>query len=191
MKRSAIAKLIVGAAAVGFVIAGIINGAEAQMKKPPFGGKADVAYGDSLWQALKKAHLVGPGAILSGVYKGTPPHGDVLETMQSKVTVRGHTGTVIVKRNYGGKDITVEQVNGHRAQYLKWVTVMFKREKGYDPQNKDWFWAKYSPTGGYDKHPKAKVPLVGKVGSRKPGAGCIGCHQNAAGGDMVYFNSAK
>lgn len=192
MKRDVIAKLMVGVAAFGFIAAGfVIDGAQAQMKKPPFGRKADVDYGNSLWKALEKAHLVGADAIQSGLYKGTPPHGDVLETMRTKVTVRGHTGTVIVKRNYGGKDMTVEKVNGHRAEHLKWVTVMFQRKKGYDTENKDWFWAKFSPSGGYDKHPEAKVPLVGRVGSRKTGAGCIGCHQNAAGGDMVYFNSPQ
>lgn len=191
MKRSLITTLIFGVAAVGFVAVGFtVASAQSQGQKPPFGRKADVEYGNSLWKALEKAHLVGAGAILSGLYKGAPPHGDVLETMQSKVAVRGHTGTVIVKRNYGGKDMTVEMVNGNRAKHLKWITVMFQREKGYDAENKDWFWAKYSPSGGYDKHPEAKVSLVGKVGSRKAGAGCIGCHANAPGGDMVYFNSA-
>lgn len=190
MKRSLFRKLVLGTAAVGLVAVSVsIDGAYSQTKKPPFGSKSDIEYGDSLWKALEKAHLVGRDAILSGVYQGAPPHGDVLETIQSEVTVRGHTGSVIVKRNYGGKDITVEKVNGNRAKHLKWVTVMFKREKGYDNQNKDWFWAKYSPSGGYDKHPKAKVPLVGKVGSRESGAGCIGCHAKAPGNDMVYFNS--
>jgi len=191
MKRSLFKKLVVGAAAVGFIVVGFsVDSAQSQMKKPPFGRKADVDYGNSLWKALGKAHLVGSDAILSGVYQGAPPHGDVLETMQSKVTVGGHTGSVIVKRNYGGKDMTVEKVNGNRAKHLKWITVMFKREKGYDAANKDWFWAKYSPSGGYDQHPQAKVSLVGKVGSRESGAGCIGCHAKAPGDDMVYFNSA-
>ena len=60
---------------------------------------------------------------------------------------------------------------------------MLKRP-GYDPDNKDWFWAKYLPDGSLDKNP-AGMQLAGMVAKGKP-AGCIACHTAAPGGDMVF-----
>jgi hypothetical protein len=36
-------------------------------------------------------------------YTGMAPHGAVLDTIEKNVTVNGHTGKVIIKRNYGVK----------------------------------------------------------------------------------------
>ncbi len=69
-------------------------------------------------------------------------------------------------------------------KYLKAITVMFKRERGYDADNRNWFWAKFKPDGSLDKNPKG-VALAGRVmkGANK---GCIACHKSAPGGDMVF-----
>lgn len=163
-----------------------VEGAISQSKKT-FGTKADIGYGRDLWRALLQAKLVGSDAIMSHFYKGVEPHGFVLETLDTKIKVRGHTGAVIVKRNYGPKGVTVKQVIADPKKHLVWITVMFKREKDFDAANKDWFWAKYSANGDYDKHIVTKALLVGKVGSRNSGGGCIGCH-TSADPDMVFVH---
>ena len=68
------------------------------------------------------------------------------------------------------------------------VTVMFKREAGYDPENKDWFWVKYAPDGSIMKNPKA-MSLAGRVAKGNMKQGCIACHRAAPGGDMVYLHN--
>ncbi len=174
-------KLKLGGLALAAVIA-FSTGAQSQMA--PFGSKEDAAYAASLWAALEKGGMVGKNAINTFPYEGTEPHGFVLETFYTKATVNGYTGEVIVKRNYGPKDVEVEAVQADRAKHLGAVTVMFKREAGYDSDNKDWFWVKYLPDGSLDKNPKGMM-LAGKVakGAKK---GCIACHSLASGDDMVY-----
>ena len=107
--------------------------------------------------------------------------------MDDRITVNGHTGIIIVKSNLGKRDVTKkEEVTNNPAKYLDSITVMFQRESGYDPDNKNWFWAKYSPTGTLLKNPK-KMALAGRVG-KGGDKGCIPCHAGAPGGDMVYIH---
>ncbi len=159
---------------------------------PPMGSSTDVADSQDLWNALQKARLVGPQAEKSRPYMGTPPHGKVLETLHKQITVNGHTGMAIVKRNYGGPDVSIGNVDANRAKYLKAVTVMYKREAGYDAEDKDWFWAKYTPDGGLHVKEKMgmKIRLAGRVAKGKP-EGCISCHQGAPGGDFVFANDIQ
>jgi hypothetical protein len=155
-----------------------------QGQMAPFGSKDDAAYAAALWSSLEKARLVGRESINTFPYEGTEPHGFVLETFYSKTSVNGHSGEVIVKRNYGPEDVEIEAVQADRGKHLAAVTVMFKREAGYDADNKDWFWAKFLPDGSLDKNPKGMM-LAGKVakGAKK---GCIACHTGAPGDDMVF-----
>ncbi len=66
------------------------------------------------------------------------------------------------------------------AAYLAAITVMFKRP-GFDPDNQDWFWARYAPDGSLAMT-EGGVAMVGRVD------GCIGCHSAAGGGDYIYVN---
>ena len=150
----------------------------------PFGGPESVAYAGDLWRALQAARLVGPAAIETKAYSGQHPHGAVLQNVDTILTVNGVSGPVLVKNNYGGEGASVESVTMNPSKYLVAVTVMFKRP-GYDPDNKDWFWAKYLPDGSLDKNPKG-MPLAGRVAKADPPAGCIACHSAAPGGDMVF-----
>ncbi|MFQ5935909.1 MAG: cytochrome P460 family protein [Acidiferrobacterales bacterium] len=152
----------------------------------PFGGPEDVEYAAKLWKAMKKAKLVGAGAIQGTPYTGQHPHGAILDTLDSTVKVGGKTGAVIVKRNYGGKGVSKQAVANDPGKYLKAVTVMYKRN-GYDPENGDWFWVKYKPDGGLHTNPKG-MKLAGRVakGAKK---GCIACHKAAPGGDFVFNNN--
>jgi len=164
---------------------GIAAGGSAWAGKP-FGDKAAVRFAGKLWQSLNQANLVGDSTIHTNPYEGQPPHGKVLETLYGKVTVNGRYAPVIVKKNYRGKEVTTEYVADEPDEFLRSITVMYKREKGYDSADKDWFWVKYAPNGKILKNPKG-MALAGRVVKGAP-KGCIACHQAAPGGDFVYNN---
>jgi hypothetical protein len=170
-----------GSLVTGLAAAGLIAAAAAQ-DAAPFGGEEDVAYAETLWNALVDANLAGDNAVNTVPYEGVEPHGLVLETLYRDLEVDGHTGLVVVKRNYGPEGVTVEEVTADRSGHFDSVTVMFEREEGYDPENDNWFWAKYGFAGSLDETPDGEQ-MAGRV------AGCIGCHQEAEGGDYLFtFN---
>mgnify|MGYP005847786013 CR=1 FL=1 len=155
----------------------------------PMGSDQDVADADQLWAALEKENLVGSNGQKVTPYKGVQPHGEILEFLHKNITVNGHTGLALVKRNYRGSDVSVENVDADRNKYLKGVTVMYKREDGYDNENKNWFWAKYTPDGGLHvkKQMGMHIAIAGRVAKGKD-EGCISCHRAAQGGDYVFSN---
>ena len=111
-----------------------------------FGNPDDVEFARTVWQAMTKASLVGEGAFVSQPYKGFPLHGIVLDAVEGEFSVANQEGILIIKRNYGGEKET-KQVMENPAKYLKAVTIMFRKQPGYDPGNGDWFYVKYSPHG--------------------------------------------
>ncbi len=151
-----------------------------------FSGPDSVAYAEKLWSAMGEAKLVGDPASNNAPYKGVHPHGAVLTNSTSELTMGDHTGTIIVKKNFGGEGVSIDSVKADAAKYLKAVTVMYKREAGYDADNQDWFWAKFKADGSLDKNPKG-MQLAGRVAKGKP-KGCIACHQAAPGGDYIFTN---
>jgi len=164
--------------------AAIALGSSASAQMAPFGTDTEVNYAGQLWEAMASAKLVGDGMIRSFPYEGIAPHGMMLETFYSEATIGGHTGTLIVKRNYGPEGVDEDAVLMDPAKHLGAITVMFKREAGYDADNNDWFWAKYLPDGSLDKNPKG-MQLAGRVAKGKP-KGCIACHSGAPGDDYVF-----
>jgi len=184
MKKSKRAIIWVAALA----IAGL--GASASIaQKAPFGNAEDIDYAAKLWKAMEAAHMAGSDSINALPYEGVEPHGAVLETFYTKATVDGYTGALVVKRNYGPAGVEIETVQADRAKSLGAVTIMFKREAGYDADNQDWFWAKYLPDGSLDKNPKG-MQLAGRVakGAEK---GCIACHGSAPGDDYLFTTDNK
>lgn len=151
---------------------------------PDFGGDDSVAYAGTLWRRLVERNLAGPGALSAKPYEGTHPHGIVLVSYETPLKMGAHTGVVVVKNNYGGEGVSVSAVADDPDRYLESVTVMFKREPGYDVDNKDWFWAKFKPEGNVDVN-SGGVPLAGRVAKGKP-EGCIACHKLAPGADYVF-----
>lgn len=171
------------AAAAGVIAVGLSMGsAYSQMK--PCCDEENIKYSQDLWSVLTNTKLVGASARQDAPYKGQAPHGAVLETITSEATVNGHKGTVVVKRNYGGEGVSVDAVKKDPAKYLKAVTVMFKREAGYDPDNANWFWAKYKPDGSLDKNPKG-MQLAGRV-MKGADKGCIACHSAVKDKDYLF-----
>ena len=171
---------LLGAAAIVTVTMGSV----AQSQMAPFGDDASVAYAAKVWDAMGKLNLTGDNAILSFPYEGTDPHDMMLETFYLNATIDGHTGALVVKRNYGPAGVEATAVLMDPAKHLGAVTVMFRREAGYDDDNKNWFWAKYLPDGSLDKNPKGMM-LAGKV-AKGAEQGCIACHTGAPGGDYLF-----
>lgn len=152
-----------------------------------FGTEVDTGYAQQLWDAMISARLVGEDAIMATPYDGSEPHGMMLETFYSSATIDGHTGQLIVKRNYGPEGVEADQILMDPGKHLGAVTVMFRREDGYDADNANWFWAKYLPDGTLDKNP-AGMELAGRV-AKGADAGCIACH-SGAGEDYVFTSDA-
>ncbi|PPB80980.1 hypothetical protein LV82_01713 [Albidovulum inexpectatum] len=149
----------------------------------PFGTEQDTAYAQLLWEVMQAERLVGPQMIRARPYEGTDPHGMMLETFYTRATIDGHSGDLIVKRNFGPAGVTEDQVLRDPASHLGAVTVMFRRAAGYDPEDGDWSWVKYLPDGSLDKAPNG-TPLAGRV-AKGMDTGCIACHRGA-GEDMVF-----
>ena len=154
----------------GLAAAALLAVGTANSQSPPFGGDDDIAYSQQLWSALTEAKLVGDGAIKTKPYEGGEPHGFVLETLYGEVTVAGHTGTVIVKRNYGPEGLTPEEVANDA-----------------DEDNRNIFWVKYLGDGSLDKNPKG-MQLAGRV-AKGADVGCIACHSGADGDDYEFLRN--
>lgn len=168
------------AMAVAITIAGSASDAQ----DAPFGTEADASYAALLWQIMTDEKLAGDGAVLTTPYDGGPPHGMMLETFYTSATIDGHTGDLIVKRNYGPEGVSADEILADPAKHLGAITVMFRREAGYDADNADWFWVKYLPDGTLDKNPKG-TELAGRV-AKGADQGCIACH---SGVDDYVFTS--
>ena len=151
-----------------------------------FGTEHDAEYATLLWDLMETSKLAGPNAIQTYPYEGIAPHGMMLQTFYTTGTINGHTGDLIVKRNYGPEGVTEDDVLMNPAKHLGAITVMFRREAGYDADNADWFWAKFLPDGSLDKNPKGMV-LAGRV-AKGADVGCIACH--SAEDDYVFTSDA-
>lgn len=155
-------------------LGGVLIGGVAVAQEGPFGTDADADYATLLWEVMVAAGLAGEDAVMTAPYDGEPPHGMMLETFYAKATVDGHTGDLIVKRNYGPEGITADDILADPAKHLGAITVMFRREAGYDADNANWYWVKYLPDGTLDKNP-AGMRLAGRV-AKGADQGCIACH---------------
>jgi len=156
------------------------QGHDKKMMKAPFGGTEDVAFAKEMWEKL---HASGYDALHNNLYVGGPPHGKVREVIEGVIDGQ----LVISKTNYGGKGVSIDAVKKDPKAFLKAVTIMVKRP-GYDPEDKDWFWAKYKPDGTLHTNEKG-MKLAGKVAKGKP-VGCISCHASASGNDLVFSHNS-
>ncbi|WP_101066294.1 cytochrome P460 family protein [Roseovarius salinarum] len=163
-----------------------LAGGAALAQDAPFGTETEIGYAADLWGVLEEMNMVGADAVRAFPYEGVAPHGMMLETFYTEATVNGHTGDLLVKRNYGPEGVSKEQVLANPDKHLGAVTVMFRREAGYDADNDNWFWAKYLPDGSLDKNPKG-MELAGRV-AKGADKGCIACHSGA--GDYVFTTDA-
>lgn len=148
-------------------------------QEQPFGSPQQVAFAKTLWQAMDERGIVGDDAMQSHPYAGTSMHGPVIQYLSGEIGVGERTGTFILKRNYRGDDLSVEEVFEKPLRNFDSMGVMFRREAGYAPESADWFWVKYMPDGTVATTPEG-VGMAGQVGA------CISCHEPAEGGDFVF-----
>ena len=120
----------------------LLVGAISAQEMKAFGSDEDVAFAMKLWTILESEKLVGPNRIHAQPFEGSPPHGGIQQVLGTDVNVDGRTARVLVKANHGGEGISVESACDNPNKNLSAYTVMFKRENGYDDENKNWFWAK-------------------------------------------------
>ena len=161
--------------------------------KEPFGSQADINYARLLWSVMERERLVGENEFkLEPFFGGAKPHGMILEIGHRIINVDGHSGFIIVKKNYNGPGVSEAAVANDRARFLSSVTAMYQRESGYDEDNKNWFWVKYQPNGElFNKFVGDKnIALAGRIAKGKnvdENSGCIYCHRSAGGGDYIFY----
>lgn len=169
-------------------IAAVCSAGLAQAQDAPFGGPEDSDYAATLWEVMVENRLAGENMLQAFPYKGVAPHGMMLETFYTDAEIDGHRGALVVKRNYGPEGVSAQEVMADPGTHLGAITVMFRRETGYDPDTQDWFWAKYLPDGTLDKNP-AGMSLAGRV-AKGADQGCIACHSGAEGEDYLFTTDA-
>ncbi|MBD3374675.1 hypothetical protein GF406_06535 [candidate division KSB1 bacterium] len=167
------------------IIAGglIFSGIALFSQAMPFGGEKDVTFANQFWTAMK-GYQEWP--MKSEFYPGQSPHGKVLKLYYNLVNVDGEPYHVIVKDNFGGENATVETVAKSPKDYLAAVTIMVQMDEGYDPDNNNWFYAKYLKDGSLDKNAQGTA-LAGRV-AKGMNAGCIACHKKAGDNDYLFSN---
>ena len=159
----------------------------------PAGTPGDIAYAQQLWTVLAQEQMVGKHAKLLQPFIGAArPHGAVLEVDSRMITVAGHNGFVIVKKNYRGNQLSVDDVIKDRAKYLSSISVMFQREAGYDRDNQNWFWVQYQPDGQLTTLHRMgmEIAMAGRMmkgDTPDKNQGCIYCHRSAGGGDYIFY----
>ncbi|HED18733.1 MAG TPA: hypothetical protein ENI74_04420 [Gammaproteobacteria bacterium] len=159
----------------------------------PAGTPADVDYAQHLWSVLQQERMVGEHARPLKPFIGAArPHGWVLEVDSRTIQVGGHRGFVVVKKNYNGDNLGIAEVERDRSRYLDSISVMFRREPGYDPDNQDWFWAQYKPGGQLSSMRRMgmEIAMAGRLikgAAPDRNQGCIYCHSSAGGGDYIFY----
>ena len=156
---------------------------ESQMEiATEYGTVDDLALADSLWKVIShkksgyRSWKSWNGTNVEMV-PGRSPHGAFLKTFvspEASVSVEIPLDAILVKENFGDDKKTMVA-----------ITAMW-RLAGYDPDNFDWFWAKYNPDGSLDSDPQ-RVKLAGRIG-KGTDTGCVSCHAQSKGGDLVFTN---
>ncbi|MXU66878.1 cytochrome P460 family protein [Oceanomicrobium pacificus] len=156
----------------------------AKAQSPAYGLPDDTALAAEIWAYLIANRLAGPDQIHAFPYEGLEPHGLVLETFYDRAEINGHRDALVIKRNYGPEGIGIEAVANDFEGHLGAITIMFRNAPGYDPDNGNWFYAKFLPDGTLDKAPDGTAQ-AGRVAAGED-TGCIACHAGAPGEDYIF-----
>lgn len=131
------------------------------------GTPEDQAEAASIWEQMAEyktwSHLAGH----EGIQKGTSVHGNYVRTFVNGIGAANPDelpyGTILVKEAFSKNDEATLQ-----------ATTVMKRIEGYDPENGDWFWARFTAAGEQTHN--------GQV------AFCADCHFDAGGDDFSFLN---
>jgi hypothetical protein len=148
------------------------------------GTAQDNVYAAKVWDYALEHKFIGEGRLQSYPFKGHRPHGSIQEVVATTAEIDGQKGRLIVKHNYGAKDkLTVQDVYANPDMNYEALTIMFQREKGYDPDHNDWFWAEYKANGEI-------IVYNGEVLSGRAPL-CTGCHAALGGPDREILNGKE
>lgn len=172
---------ILGAFALLLITLAHGPGARAESTIDNYGLAADVEFAGRLWTALKKHRWVGDKRRTAKPQTGKRPHGVVQQITKGELEVAGRTGRILVKANHRGTNATVAGVERDANRYLSGYAVMYRREAGYDPANRDWFWVVFDRDGAVLTFENKAI--AGRVDTGATN-GCIGCHKKVGGRDL-------
>ena len=131
------------------------GGAPSDDEGPGFGAQADIDRALDLWETIKddyQSWALFPGT--DGAVESGAPHG-----AKAKIYVSPDTDVDALKDG----DIILKD-NLTEDDELEAITLMVKVD-GYDPDNQDWFWAKYNTDGTLDENPDG-IALAGAVAKK-------------------------
>jgi hypothetical protein len=92
-------------------------------------------------------------------------------------------------RRHCDKGASIDTMYANHNEYPGAFTVMFKEPAGYDSENKNWFWAKYTANGEIMKNPKGTL-LAGRA-AKGTDAGRIACHTVMCVADLEVLLKSK
>lgn len=131
------------------------------------GTEEDQSERATLWREISDHQQWGQFEKHPGRNPGKRPHGTYVASYINDVAASDQAnppmGSIILKESYSTED-----------QATPNNTTVMKRIEGYDPDNGDWFWARFD-AGGALTH-------SGKVGM------CADCHFDAGSDDFVFLN---
>lgn len=140
-------------------------------------GESAVPVAAELWEQISGANDYKSWPLLAGTTErqiSNAPHGDLATIYYSGQDANApSSGDILVKELWVGEEVEPQA-----------LTVMLKLEQ-FDPDNADWFYAKYLLDGTLDTTPSG-VPLAGAM-EPAPGAACRGCHRGAPEGDFQWL----
>ena len=129
-----------------------------------------LAMAQELWDEIQGAGYRENWATVPGkgeLYEGQGPHGMLLSTYLSPEAVEALQS----KPGEVPADAIIVKENWTAEKELDSITVMYK-EPGFDPNHRDWYWAKFAPDG-----------TVQAAGQPK---GCISCHGSVRSNDYIF-----
>lgn len=131
------------------------------------GTPEDQAEAASIWEQIADYRTWEQFEGHEGIEKSVSVHGNYVRTFVSPNASGRHDdlpyGTIVVKENMSKNDESTLQ-----------ATTVMQRIEGYDPENGDWFWARFKANGEQTHN--------GKV------AFCFDCHFDAGGDDFIFLN---
>jgi len=133
------------------------------------GTPEDEAHVHDLWERMQGYESWGQVDGWDGVlFSLDGTHGEYVQIWANGVALDDlenlPEGSIVVKEGYS--DEAGEELNA--------ITVMERREPGYDPENGDWFWGRFRADG---------TPThAGRVGF------CADCHASDTTGDFSFVN---
>ena len=149
------------AALVAVMIAGCVSDAGAT--------SASAFQGYTSWTKMNKQPITGDATgVLGSAHEGARGFREVFINDVGKNAGSGGSysqGTLIVKESY-------KKASSGGKGDLTGLTIMVKREAGYDPENGDWEYLNATSA--------LKIRAQGKLG------GCINCHAAAFDSDYVF-----